>query len=305
MRQNQILMKPTFLLCLLFSSITLFAKEKKAVLYANGKVQYEYEVEGNFFDGRFSSYYESGRLRMKGQFRMNQKTGQWRVWDEKGLLRSERNYTDNENFTIVSECDSNGVKIRRNLDMSQASPTNDYSDYLFSQRYLSTINKADAANAELFEEDGLVRAVLHEVMSNRLAAFNEDGLVTTVKKQNILPYTYRDVVALLVKEEYYCTFSKPSMSNKLLGLCPVVLENGKRKELGWINVQDIADKTELVDKIKKHAYASIILKTSVNDPSFKLRDVDPKDDELVRLALTEFEANVILYTLDKEIVASK
>ena len=69
------------------------AREKKIVYYPNGKVQYEYEMEGHLFDGRFTSYFETGKLRIKGQFINNQKSGLWRVWDEKGLLRSERNYT--------------------------------------------------------------------------------------------------------------------------------------------------------------------------------------------------------------------
>src|SRR5688572_20009423 len=108
-------MRPLLLFMFVFSFFMAGAREKKTVYYPNGKVQYEYEMEGHLFDGRFSSYFETGKLRIKGQFINNQKTGHWRVWDEKGLLRSERNYTNNKNFSVVSETDSTGTKIRRDI----------------------------------------------------------------------------------------------------------------------------------------------------------------------------------------------
>ncbi|MFL5808232.1 MAG: hypothetical protein ACJ749_01845 [Flavisolibacter sp.] len=298
-------MKSTFLLVLLFLCIMVHAKERKTVYYSSGRVQYEYETEGYFFDGKFSSYYETGRLRMKGQFSSNQKTGVWRVWDEKGLLRSERNYRDNDNFTIVSETDSSGMKVRQNVDMSQViSLKTDFSDYLFKHSFLSSIERTEPANSELFASAGLIDELFEKLTSGTVQAFSEYRFVTPLNKKSFSSYKSADIVALLVKEDYYCTFSKPTMSNNVIGICPVVMENGKRKELGWLYVPDLNFKADLFEKIRKHLYPSLILKTTINDPAFKLHDVDSRDNELARLMLTEFEANIILYAIDRQSVAN-
>ena len=298
-------MKSSFLLALLFFCIAVNARERKTVYYSSGKVQYEYETEGFLFDGKFSSYYETGRLRMKGQFNSNQKAGLWRVWDEKGLLRSERNYRDNENFTILSETDSSGIKIRQNVDMSQVIPLKtEFSDYLFKHSFLSSMDRTETANSELFANGGLIDDLFEKLTNGTVQAFSEYRFVTAVNKKSFSSYKFTDIVALLIKEDYYCTFSKPTMSNNIVGICPVVMENGKRKELGWLYVPDLNFKPEIFEKIRKHLYPSLILKTTINDPAFKLHDVDSRDNELARLMLTEFEANIILYSIDRQSVAN-
>ena len=298
-------MKFTLLLHLLIFSIVVNARERKTVYYSSGKLQYEYETEGSLFDGKFSSYYETGRLRMKGQFHTNQKTGVWRVWDEKGLLRSERNYRDNDNFTIVYERDSSGAKIRQNVDMSQAlSVKTDFSDYLFKHSFLSTLDRTETANSEIYSAGGLIDELFEKLVNGTVQAFEEYRFATPLNKKSISSYKSSDIVALLVKEDYYCTFSKPTMSNNVVGVCPVVMENGKRKELGWIYVPDLNFKADIFEKIRNHVYSSTILKTTINDPAFKLHDIDSRDNELTRLMLTEFEANIILYAIDKQAVAN-
>ena len=297
-------MKPVFFFMLLFTSIVAFAKEKKTVYFPNGKVQYEYEMEGHLFDGKFTCYFETGKLRIKGQFLQNQKTGLWRVWDEKGLLRSERNYTDNKNFIVVSESDSSGVKVRRNIQVNEAQ-VNDVQDILFSQRYISSIEKSNSLNAELFAEKGYIDEALNKVIKGDIMAFVDDRFAVPVNKPTITCYNYSDVVAVLVKEDYRCNASNQTMVNKISGICPVVMEKGKRKEVGWIYVPELKIESAQLTKLNDHLYASTFIKTTVNDPSYKFRDVAAKENDLLRLMLLEFEANAILYAIDQQILASK
>src|SRR5215213_3424787 len=251
-------MKPSLLLLFLFIAAMACAKEKKTILYSNGRVQYEYEMEGHFFDGKFSSYYENGKLRMKGQFLRNLKSGSWRVWDEKGLLRSERNYIDNENFTIISECDSTGAKIRRAINIKDNTGTNYFEDALFIHRYISSIEKSGEENAGLFSENGFIQSTINEAAEGGLTIFNDDRFVSPNNKPDILP-AKSNLVSLLIKEEYKCSAASQTMNNKLLAICPVVIENGKRKELGWIYLPDIKFNSEALVRIKNHQYFSTIL----------------------------------------------
>ena len=298
-------MKSIFLFAALAAGLVVFARENKTILYPNGKVQYEYEVEGHMFQGKFSSYYESGRLRMKGQFDNNQKTGLWRVWDEKGLLRSERLYTDNLNFKLVNQWDSSGARIPGSKDELGIHNRCGFTDRLFSHRYISTIDASYTENQELFEEGGLVNALLSSIMNGTATAFAEDRFVYIVNKLNLSCYDRKDVVALLVKEEYYCCATDQNMKNTVMGICPVVMENGKRKELGWFYVPDIAVKKDALQKIRDHRFVSTIVKTTVNDRTYHFHNVDARENDMLRLMLVEFEANAILYTMDQQYFATR
>lgn len=298
-------MKSFLFLAALAASITVFAKESKTILYLNGKVQYEYEVEGHVFQGRFSSYYESGKLRMKGQFFNNQKTGLWRVWDEKGLLRSERKYADNLNFTPLNQWDSTGLRIRGIKEEQSFHNRCGFTDRLFSHRYISNIDADHPDNKELFDKGGFVSTLMESIMNGSATAFAEDRFRYIFNKLNLSCYDQKDVVAILVKEEYYCCAKDQNMKNTLLGVCPIVMEDGRRKELGWFYVPQIGGQQEASKKLMDHTYVSTIIRSTVNDMGYRFKDVDIQQNDLLRLMLVEFEANAILYTIDREYFATR
>ena len=232
------IMRPTLLFICIFFFLAASAREKKTVYYPSGKVQYEYETEGHLFDGRFTSYFETGKLRIKGQFINNQKSGLWRVWDEKGLLRSERNYTSNKNFTVISESDSSGAKIRREI-LQVGLESNKSEDVLFIQRFISTIDNSSEINKDLFTEQGLVDQLITRIMKGELTAFVDDRFTVVMNPTSKTSYSYTNVVSVLVKEDYRCNVSNQTMVNRVYGICPIVMEEGKQKEIGWVYVPDL------------------------------------------------------------------
>ena len=301
-------MKTFLFLTAILGALSSFAREKKLVLHNNGKVQYEYELEGFMLDGRFTCYYETGKLRIKGQFSNNQKTGLWRYWDEKGLLRAERNYSDNQHFTVISQRDSSGnkIKLATEEDGRPLAVICDFSvangaPVLFSHRYVSAIAMEDPANRELFVETGLAGNILKKINEKKIVAFADDRFTQPVNLSSVSGFVASDVVSFLIKEDYVCVSTEnPVVFNKVIGVCPIVIQKGVRKELGWIYVPDLddADTKDQLTRIRNHQYKTNIIKTTINDPSFKLRDVSAKESETLHLALLEIEANTILYMLD-------
>lgn len=293
-------MKTLLFLSTLVCFFVASAKEKKLILHLNGKVQYEFEKDGLMLDGRFSCYYESGKLRIKGQFKANQKTGQWRYWDEKGILRSERNYTNNEEFVIVHEYDSAGIKIKSSLSPKSMAGDCDSRDYFFAHKYISSISRQDAVNSELFEENGIVHLLLQDVVAGSGILFNDDSFSETIQTGTLAVTDYTRVVSLLVKENYHWCSREQNLNNEVLGLCPVVIENGQPKELGWFYVPQSLLVPSLLKKIKDHAYASVVTRTTATDTGFRLQQVHPGENDLVRFMLIELEANAILYKIDND-----
>lgn len=300
-------MKALLFFVSIISFLSASAREKKRVHHPNGKVQYEYEMDGFMFDGRFSCFYESGKLKVKGQFSRNKKTGLWRVWDEKGILRSERVYTSNLEFSILNETDSSGNRIRvTGEQVNAAEKTSGIA--LFTHRFLHSISREAAGTDELFSGNGIMKGLLGKLQSGDLAAFTDDRLVNPVNIPSISCFGPNDVVEILVKEEYSCYEDEgPVMVNRVIAICPVVLEKGLPKELGWIYVPDLEkmeDFSLVLKNIRDRQYESRIIKTTINDPSYKWRKVAGQEHDLLRLMLVEFEAGAIIYVMDQQTLAS-
>jgi hypothetical protein len=289
-------MKALLFLLALNGFLMASAKEKKLILHQNGKVQYEYETEGVMLDGRFSCYYETGKLRIKGQFKANQKTGQWRYWDQNGMLRAERIYTGNQQFTVVQEYDSTGARVSSSHHTGKTDC--DFKDYFFTHKYISIINNKDPLNLELFTENGFVSQLLHQVHMGNLDMFTQDNLETPVNKATVLNYDYNNIVSILVKETYHWCSKEQTLNNKVVGICPLVMEKGNIKELGWVYAPGLTSLHAAVSKMRDHAYASVVTKTTATDAGIRLQDVLPGENDLMRLLLIQFEANAILYKID-------
>ena len=289
-------MKALLFLAALTGFLMASAKEKKLILHQNGKVHYEYETEGIILDGKFSCYYESGKLRIKGQFSRNQKSGQWRYWDANGKLRAERSYTNNYQFAIVQEYDSTGARI--SSDKHGNKEDCDFTDYFFRHKYINSINNHDPLNRELFLENGFVNRLLHQVHQGKIDMYTGEDFENPVNTSSLVCYDYNNVVSFLVMETYHWCSIEQTLNNKLIAVCPVVMEKGRKKELGWINVAGLADLTMSLQKIKDHAYASVVTKATINDAGFSLQNVLPSENDLMRLLLIQLEANAILYKID-------
>ncbi|MFL5741855.1 MAG: hypothetical protein ACJ75B_16655 [Flavisolibacter sp.] len=297
-------MKPAFILSAILFALSSFAKDKKIILHDNGRVHYEYEMEGPLLDGKFSCFYETGKLRIKGQFDRNQKTGLWRVWDEKGLLRCERNYSGNQSFVTLNEWDSTGARVSNENDRSRLVSTScDFGDYLFSQRYMSSIVKDAPGNNQLFESNGFLDQLIRHAFNGKIIAYSNDRVENPLAPSQFGCTDCKDIVEILVKEEYYCCAATQTMNNRLTSICPVAIINGVKKELGWFAVSEIDFDLSSVAKIKDHQFFSTILQTTVDDPSFHLRAVGAKESDRLRLMLIEFEGSAILYRLDNNAVA--
>ena len=290
-------MKTLLFLSAFFCFFLASAKEKKVILHPNGKVQYEFEKDGFMLDGRFSCYYESGKLRIKGAFKSNQKTGQWRYWDENGRLRTERNYTSNQEFTVVHEYDSAGLKTRSSSFITEEGNC-DSKDYFFTHSYISSIDKDKEVNRELFSENGFVDLLLQDLVNGGSVLYKDEGFTETAAKRTVGSYHHGQVVSLLVRENYHWCTKEQNLNNQLMGVCPVVMENGQPKELGWVYVPRSILDPSMLKKIKDHAYAAVVTKSTANDAGFRLQNVNSNENDLLRLKLIVMEANAILYMID-------
>ncbi|MFZ5551608.1 MAG: hypothetical protein ACOZCO_00725 [Bacteroidota bacterium] len=91
-------MKELFIIvfCLFTSSVF---SQKQVVEYEG--IMYIFETRNGLFDGEYKSFYPNKKLKAEGTFKNNQRVGKWRAYDSTGVMKTERDYKNNFEFTRV------------------------------------------------------------------------------------------------------------------------------------------------------------------------------------------------------------
>ncbi len=307
-------------LCFLLFAATSMANEPKVILFSNGNKHFEYEVSNNLFNGSFTSYYENGKLRMKGSFTNNQKTGVWTTWDENGIKRSERKYADDYSFEIINEWDAKGVAadadvLRQKNARIVASRSKSILEkqMRYIQRFWKTIPADNSSNEFLFKDNAFFQYLITQSSAGLLYIFTEDRFATPIKDaKQLQEYKQATAVEYLIKEERVFTRDHEVMHTKVLGICPVVMINGEKKEVGWFYLPDVRNGRAATDQIESIAsrlernnYAAVVTKTTVNANGREPNMVAPSNSDAMLLSTLDFEAGAWIYFMEKDQYAVK
>jgi hypothetical protein len=299
---------------------TLMANEPKVILFPNGNKHFEYEVTNNLFNGAFTSYYENGKLRMKGSFTNNQKTGVWTTWDENGVMRSQRKYADDYSFEIINEWDAKGVaadaemlRQKNNRIVASRSKSILEKQTRYIQRFWKKISADNSSNEFLFKDNLFFQFLVTQSSAGLMYVYNEDRFATPIKDiKQIQAYKEATAVEYIVKEERVFTRDHEVMHTKVLGVCPVVMVNGEKKEVGWFYLPNVrnnraaTDQIEIIaSKLERNNYAAVVTKTTVNANNFEAKDVTPSNSDAMLLSTLDFEAGAWIHFMEKDQFAAK
>jgi hypothetical protein len=305
-------------LAFLFLSFSPIEIEKKIIYYPNGNKHFEYEVKTGLLNGPVTAYYENGKIKLQGQIKNNQKTGVWTSWDEKGTKRSQRKFLDDYSFEIINEWDSTGRAIdpeiiqqknERLIGARSKAIVGRQSRYI--HRFWREIKPGEPVNNFLFENNSFYDFLITEATNKRMYVYSEDRFINKITDYELLKsYKGATVVGYLLKEELIFTRDKEVMHTVVFGICPVVSVNGENKQVGWFyntNIRNNRQATDaienIISRLEKRNYSSIVTKTTLNAAPKKEREVQVADSDLCLLAPFEWEAQVWIYFMDKQLVA--
>jgi len=284
----------------------LFAHEKKVIYYADGNKHFEYVTTNELLNGEFTAWYENGHLKIKGQFNNNQKNGIWTVWDANGIMRAQRKYDDDYSFLVIKEWDSTGRLIdpgmiqqkNERLVAARSKEVNE-KQMRYMQRFWKSIPADKKANDFLFKDNFFFNFLITQAGKGTMYVYNDDRCVN--RKGDIQSLkAFKDVIAVeyIIKEDLTYTRDHQVMHTKVLTICPVVLINGERKEVGWfyvpnvrINRQATDEIEEMVTKIEKHHYAGTVIKSTVHTANKEGDAVTPEESDAINLSTLDYEAN--------------
>lgn len=221
-----------------------------------------YQTTDCKFNGKYRSYYRSGKKKSEGYFKNNYRTGHWKVWDEKGNLIIERIYNSPFEFTVV---ESKGKK-----------PTSDYKlerdkDGLY-KHFKFTADSVLAAsriwrlvepkfNRVLFDNNDLYNLIQTAVINRSVKAYANDSCygeqsftATDTLKLNI--------IAFKTMEDWIIDKERLVLEYYPIAICPVVVnKSNDTMDLYWI----------LVDDIRKNLFAH---KLPINPKNIEVDNLD-------------------------------
>jgi len=252
-------------------------------------------------NGELTAWYENGHLKIKGQFKNNQKNGIWTVWDARGIMRAQRNYEDDYSFQIIKEWDSTGrlidptiVQEKNERLIAARSKEVNQKQMLYLQRFWKSIPANKEANDFLFKDNFFFNFLITQTCNKTMSVYKDDRCVTRNEDiQSIKAYKDIDAVEYIVKEDLTFTRDHQVMHAKVLTICPVLLINGERKEVGWFYVPDVRinrqanDEIEVIfTKMEKHHFAGTVIKSIAEGEA-----ITPKDGDAINLSTLDFEAH--------------
>jgi hypothetical protein len=293
-----------FLGSLLFVTLS-FAHEKKVIYYANGNKHFEYATTSELMNGEFTAWYENGHLKIKGQFKNNQKNGIWTVWDAQGNRRAQRNYEDDYSFQIIKEWDSTGHLIdpaiiqQKNEQLVGARSKGEYERQMrYLQRFWKSIPANKEANDFLFKDNYFFNFLITQSSKGTMSVYKDDRTVNLNEdKESIKAYKDIPAVEYIIKEDLTFTRDHQVMHTKVFTICPVVLINGERKEVGWFYLPNVRNNRQATDeiediitKIEKRYYAGTVIRSTINSSNRNGDAVTPEDADANNLSPLDYEA---------------
>ncbi len=98
--------------------------------YPSGEKKFRIDTLNGMYNGNVTLWGRDGKKKLEGQYKNNQRSGKWMVWDSLSQLRLKIDYKDSYRFTVVEMNNSAGKPIRRR----------GRTEYL-QQRYLDSLER--------------------------------------------------------------------------------------------------------------------------------------------------------------------
>ncbi|HNZ43251.1 MAG TPA: hypothetical protein PLI16_04765 [Bacteroidales bacterium] len=243
--------KHLLVILLIFTVLLATGQQKHVVTYPDGKVHYEYETKNGLLDGPFVSYYENGNKKAEGKYVLNQRKGQWKVWDSRGLRRAERVYGNSFDYRITGLWDSTGnkckVRQKATKKYSTVDPAFGYVPYypvtekevLWCKRLWREIPADSLINQQLFLNNRLFGLIMEAIMTNKISAFRDEEYEHALPYDSVQEYKNLEVACYRIKEDFFFNKTLSLTEYRTIGIGPAMKKSGKTKTLFWLYYPEI------------------------------------------------------------------
>lgn len=272
-----------------------YAQVKKHV-YQDEYLKVEFQTRNGLMDGKYISYYPTGKKKAKGSFKNNLRVGRWQVWDSTGAAVERIIRRDT---------------IGRNEDGYFPYPHLREKDVYLECRVWRDLHRE---NNPLLFNNSFSDTLLNRILRDSIMVYSDEEFVSPIAYDVLAKFILSgdfDIVQYKLKEDWFIDRTRGTTRFFQQGVCPVLIprnsQRGETIHLGWLYFpglrpllasQAVADKEKVVmnmdDIFWYRRFNSIIYKeTNVYDKPVaalvKSEKQAMREAERIALSLIEWE----------------
>ncbi|MGP8213952.1 MAG: hypothetical protein ACLQQ4_00170 [Bacteroidia bacterium] len=224
---------PCFFFCLLISANSVIAQSESKE-YKDYNIRVDYTVTDGMLNGKYISYYKNRKKKAEGNFKYNNRVGEWSVWDTTGKLCAQRIYSNNLEFhrtiPVVSKYDSAEYLSPpgRNADSCYKYYYLAKRDVGWSKRTWSYLYNGD--NPILGNNNRLFNILYKQIKEKHLRVYKfnnsdwDNSFMDSIDfSKTPLDTTEFIVIGFLTKEDWFYDIKYGIMDSRIIGICPIAL----------------------------------------------------------------------------------
>ncbi len=222
----------TLAICLVLVLIFSFiGNDPKKFVYEDNSVKCVYTFANGMFNGKYISYYKNGIKKAEGNFKWNNRDGEWIVWDSSANIKCKRTYTTSLAFkqTFPNNCD---VTLPQKTEGFYIYNILKEADVLWEKRVWRNIT---AVNNPLLFKISFSDSLVKRITTGNILLYNEDffdPLPSETVNQKIISGSR--IIAFKIKEDVFIDASRQLIETRIIGVCPVIKNNKDTIEPGWM-----------------------------------------------------------------------
>ncbi|WP_107040313.1 SUMF1/EgtB/PvdO family nonheme iron enzyme [Brumimicrobium mesophilum] len=195
-------------------------------------VNADFGFQNNHFNGIYHEKYQTGETKVLGEFFKGQRIGIWSVWDSTGVLKVQRNYSNNRSFEFVYPVSNHPYKEIYAENPSYVLERNDKN--LYKNRYLKLRSVAYSARGwkqfseknepELFNQIDL-KSIVKQVFEQDLTWYfyeNNGSFKNELTNEDLLKIAYEydswDFSRVEIKEDFIINTESMSSETRQIGM---------------------------------------------------------------------------------------
>jgi len=203
-----------------------------------------YHQKDGMYDGLYTSYYLNGNKKAEGLFNGNMRVGNWTIWDENGNILVEREYQNSFVFDQKTPSKKQFEKYSLVRDENGVIPA-----YFLQEKNIDWLQRVWRSipaenNPELFDDNKLYTVIWKSISEGKITGYNpKDDQFKFQIAADLIDFTNTKVLSYKIKEESFYDHSRQIMESRIIGICPIVLdeETGSPKDLVWIYYPDFRE----------------------------------------------------------------
>jgi hypothetical protein len=292
------------ILIIFIAPFVIFAQKIEG--FINDKL-ISFEVKDNQLNGSYTAYQKTldnkGETSkwpvlpfVTGNFSNGQRIGIWTLYDEKGNVKFERNYSSPFEFeqTTPELPDNNAIQLLAKQVYYPIKDSNQFYNYFpLQEREVSIISRVwrelpAEKNTELVNQN-IFNDILIKLANGEITAYNHEQFTDTVSRITFKDLTDLELISFRIKEDFFIDITRQMSETRIIGLCPVVKksEDAEPEELCWLYYPSIRSflseyKVDINDP-KIENLEDLVFYRNINGSIYKDNRLDAMHEELTKI----------------------